>query len=99
MSGNQAFRGRSHGPSEYRAAATTGAGTGAESLESKTVLRMRWKSSSEYLTTEESAEPETVSGAMTGAAAGVRACVRVGAGVQQSLSSVGVPPISSCLPS
>ena len=75
-----------------------GAQTTAGGLKSKTVLRIRWRSSSKYLTTEELAEPEPASKATTGAAAGVGACVIAGAGVQQLLSLVGVPPASLSLP-
>ena len=81
MSRNQTFRGRSHGPSECEAAATTGARTGAEGLKSKTVLRILWRSFFEYLTTKELAEPEAANKATKSVAAGVRACVTAGAGV------------------
>ena len=78
---------------------TTRAGTGAGGLKSKTVLRIRWRSSSKYQITEESAEPETASGATISVAAGVRSRIAAGAGVQRLLPLMGVPPASSSLPS
>ena len=98
MSGNQVFRGRSRGPSECGAAATMGAGTGAGGLKSKMVLRICWRSSSDYLTMEEFAEPEAVNGVMTGTASRAGASVAAGAGVQQSLPSMEVLPASLSLP-
>ena len=71
-----------------------GAETGARGLKSKTVLRIYWRSSSKYLTTEELAEPEVASGATTGIPARVRACVAAEAGVQRLLPLVGVPSAS-----
>ena len=76
-----------------------GAKTGAGGLKSKTVLKIRWRSSSEYLITEELAEPEAISEVTTGATAGEGACIAAGAGVQRLLPSVGVPPASLFLPS
>ena len=93
----QAFRSHLRGLSECGAAAKTGAGIGAGGLKSKTVLRIRWSSSSEYLITEELAEPKAVSGATTGIAAGVGARVAAGAGVRWLLSLVGVLPASLSL--
>ena len=58
------------------------AGSGARSLESKTVLRIRWRSSSKHLTTGELAEPEATSGAMTSAKAGIGAHVAAETSVQ-----------------
>ena len=98
MSGNQAFKDHSYGPSEYGVAVTTGAKTGAGGLKFKTILRIYWRSSFEYLTTKELAEPEAASRVMTSAAAGVGACVAVRAGMQWSLPLVGVSPASSFLP-
>ena len=78
--------------------ATTGTRTGAKSLKSNTVLKIRWRSSSKYLTMKESAEPKAASGAMTGIATGVRARVAAGAGVQHLLPSMRVLPASLSLP-
>ena len=77
----------------------TGARTGAGGLESKTVLKIRWKSFSEYLTTEESAEPEAASGATTSVAAGVETHLGAGTEVQRLLPLVGVSPAILFLPS
>ena len=77
----------------------TGAGTSARGLKSRTVLRIRWWSSSKYLTTEESAEPEAANGAITGATAGVGARDAAGVGVRRSLPLVGVPLASLFSPS
>ena len=63
--------------------ATTEAETGAEGLEFKTVLKIRWRSSSEYLTTEKSAEPEAASKATTSTVAGGGACVAAEVRVQR----------------
>ena len=81
----------------------TGAGTGAgakrgRGLASRMVLTIRWRLFSKYLITKELAEPEATSGAITGAIAGVRACVAARTGVQRSLPFVGVPPVSLSLP-
>ena len=76
----------------------TGAGTGAGGLEFKTFSRIRWRLSSEYLTTKKSAEPKATSGATTSAIARVQARVPAGAGVQRLIPLVGVPPASSSLP-
>ena len=57
-----------------------GAGTGAGGLKSKTVLRIRLRSSSEYLTMKKSAELEAASRATIGTAAELR--VRVAAGTR-----------------
>ena len=99
MSINQAFRDCSYGPLYCRAAATTGAGTGAEGLKSKTVLKIYWRLSSKYFTTEELMEPEATKGARTSAITGLGARVAAGARVQQLLPSVGVLPASLSLPS
>ena len=71
--------------------------TDARGLKSRTVLRIRWRSSSKYLTTKELAELEAASGATTGATAGVGVHEAAGAGVQRSIPSVEVPPMSSSL--
>ena len=77
---------------------TTGAKTGAKGLKSKTVLKIHWKSSSEYLTMEESAEPEATSEVKIGATAGVKVYVAEEAGVQWLLPLVEVRPASLSLP-
>ena len=77
--------------------ATTGAKTGATGPKSKTILRILWRSLFECLTKEELAESEVASKVTIGALAGVRANIAAGAGVQQLLPLVGVPPASSFL--
>ena len=62
------------------------------------VLKIYWKSSSKYLTTEELAEAEATSKVIIGIAAGVEAYVVAETGVQRLLLLVGVPPVSSSLP-
>ena len=76
----------------------TGAGIGARGLESRTVLKIRWRLSSKYLTTEELVEPKAASGATTGATARVGAHDVAGAGMQRLLPLVGVPPANLSLP-
>ena len=75
-----------------------GAGTGTRGLKSKMVLRIRWRSSFKYLTTEELAKPEATSRATTSARAQRRARVTAGIGLRQLLSPVEIPPTSSSLP-
>ena len=79
-----------------RRAVTTRAGTAAGGLESKTVLKICWKLSSEYIT-EELAEPEAASRATIDETAGVVIHVAAEARVQLSLPLVEVLPASSSL--